>query len=369
MTFVSASSANVLKIDVKITLQDFLLDVQATVKAQGVTGLFGANGSGKSTLLRIIAGLEPAAQGSIRMAERCWLDSRARVHIDAHQRPIGYVFQDARLFTHLDVAGNLDFAARRNHGAGPAFDDVVDALDLAALLQRDVADLSGGERQRVALGRTLLCNPELLLLDEPLAALDAVRKSDIMPYLESLQTRFSLPTIYVSHSIDEMLRLADEVIVLEAGRVKTQGETRRALNGLPPALLGSRYGVSSVLEATVVRQLTDLSLTELQVGAQAMFLPERGHLQPGERLLLRVRAGEVALATTEPRDISIRNILRGRLLDVEEHAGQAFAIARIDVAGSVLHCQLTRQAVSDLRLEPDMQVFALLKTASFDVHD
>lgn len=365
----SASAEKLLTLDLQLALQDFALDVQAAVKLQGVTGLFGPSGSGKSTLLRVIAGFETTATGRVSVGDRCWLDSKKRLHLAPHRRPVGYVFQDARLFMHLDVAGNLDFAATRNGGYGPQQADVIDALDLAPLLQRDVAGLSGGERQRVALGRTLLCNPQLLLLDEPLAALDVARKEDILPYLESLQARFSLPTIYVSHSVDEILRLADEVIVLDAGRVHAQGATRSVLNDLHPALVGSRFDVSSVLDAVVVRQLADLSLTELQVGGQAMFVPQRPRLTPGEHVLLRVRAGEVALATSEPRDISIRNVLCGRLLTIEEFADQAFAMAHIEVAGSILRCQLTRQAVRELQLQPDMPVFALLKTASFDAHE
>ncbi|MDZ7642957.1 MAG: ATP-binding cassette domain-containing protein [Woeseiaceae bacterium] len=206
--------------------------MQADVELDGVTGLFGASGSGKSTLLRLIAGLERADDGHVRFAGKPWQD--AGTFVPPHRRPVGYVFQDARLFRHLDVAGNLRFAARRrsDDGAGPQFDEVVAACDLDPLLDRDVRALSGGEQQRVALARTLLCGPRLLLFDEPLAALDAARKHDILPYIESLQARFGIPAIYVSHSMDEIVRLADRVIVLADGRVQARGPTVPVLDGL-----------------------------------------------------------------------------------------------------------------------------------------
>jgi molybdate transport system ATP-binding protein len=358
-----------LALDVQLVLQKFRLQVRTAISLHGVTGLFGESGSGKSTLLRIIAGFAADASGTLSIDGRDWLNSGARLNVPAHRRPIAYVFQDARLFTHLDVQGNLQFAAKRNGGAGPQFDEVVAALDLAPLLGRAVDTLSGGERQRVALGRALLCNPRLLLLDEPLAALDARRKQDIMPYLESLQARFSLPTIYVSHSIDEILRLADEVVVLQGGRVIAQGETRSVLNGLGTVADSRQFEVSSVLEGVVTQQLPDLCLTELRVGEQSIVVPAQQARAPGSRMLLRVRAGEVALATAEPAGISIRNVLRGRISRIEADSARAFALVHVDIDGTVLRCQLTRQAILDLQLQPGMAVFALLKTASFDAHD
>lgn len=363
----SAELPQVLTLDVRAPLGDFLLNVQTDVDLVGVTGLFGPSGSGKSTLLRVIAGFEPAARGRVAMGGRDWLNSSSGLDVPPHERGAGLVFQDARLFGHLDVAGNLAFAASRNNGRGPQLNDVVAALDLGPLLQRPVAVLSGGERQRVALGRTLLSNPQILLLDEPLAALDAARKRDILPYLESLQGRFALPTIYVSHQVDEIVRLADRVIVLGDGAIAESGPTSVVLNRMPrgPEL---EFELSAVLECRVVEHLHELQLLKIACGDQLMFVPGRRGLASGDRVLVRLRAGEVALATRKPRDISIRNVLRGSLRRVDENAAGPFAMAHIDVEGTTVYSQLTRQAAEELGLEPGMEVFALVKTASFDEH-
>ncbi|MEQ8208184.1 MAG: ATP-binding cassette domain-containing protein, partial [Woeseia sp.] len=214
-----AESNAVLSIDVRKSFADFALSVTSDISLDGVTGLFGASGSGKSTLLRVIAGFEKGVAGTVRMTDKVWLDSKSGEFVPAFRRQVGYVFQDARLFEHLDVAGNLRFAENRASGRGPEFAEVVAALDLHSLLDRAVTKLSGGERQRVALGRTLLCRPGLLLLDEPLAALDSARKQEILPYLETLRARFGIPTVYVSHAVDEIVRLADRVIVLQDGKI------------------------------------------------------------------------------------------------------------------------------------------------------
>jgi len=266
-----------LDIDVGRQVPDFDLTVRASIPLHGVTGLFGSSGSGKSTLLRIIAGFEKAARANVRAGDELWADSGAGVFVPPHARPVGYLFQDARLFPHLDVRGNLEFASRRSAGGGPRFNEVVAALDLDKLLGRDCSRLSGGERQRVALGRTLLCNPRLLLLDEPLAGLDVGRKGDIIPYLESLPERFGLPAIYVSHSIDEIVRLAARVLVLDNGKVAAFGETAAVLDALQSAVPGGA-AVSSILDAVVVRHLPDLQLSELRCGRQTLFIPERGTL-------------------------------------------------------------------------------------------
>ncbi len=362
-----ADAAPRLAIDVRHQVGDFALQVSAAIALQGVTGLFGPSGSGKSTLLRILAGFEGAARGSVQAGETVWTDSSRGIHLPAYARPVGYLFQDARLFAHLDVRGNLEFAARRSGGGGPRFDDVVAALDLQSLLARDCLRLSGGERQRVALGRTLLCNPQLLLLDEPLAALDARRKDEIIPYLDSIPTRFGIPTVYVSHSIAEIVRLASQVLVLEEGAVSAFGDTAAVLNALQPATPGIEP-VASILDTVLVRQLPALHLSELACGEQSIYVPERTGLAAGEHMRLRVRASDVALATSEPRDLSIRNVLRGSLQSISSESGQPFALAVIDVDGTALRCQLTTHAVRELALRPGMPVFALLKTAAFDEH-
>jgi molybdate transport system ATP-binding protein len=218
----------------RISFRDFELDVSHRFALDGITALFGPSGCGKSTLLRIIAGLEEKAGGRIAFGGEVWLDTASRIFVPPHLRGVGYVFQDARLFPHLSVEGNLRYAARRSAGIDHriAFDDVVAALDLGPLLSRRTGALSGGERQRVAMGRTLLARPRLLLMDEPLAALDIQRKAEILPYIERLPERFGVAVIYVTHAIDEVVRLARRMVVLGAGRKIADGSVAEVLERL-----------------------------------------------------------------------------------------------------------------------------------------
>jgi len=348
-----------LEIEQRFARPGFELDVATSIPLEGVTGLTGPNGAGKSTFLALVAGFEKG-EGAIRCAGETWADSRTGRVLPAHRRPVGTLFQDGRLFSHLDVAGNLRYAERRAEG-GPRFDEVAAALDLDPLFDRRIDALSGGERQRVALGRTLLSGPRLLLLDEPLASLDVARKREILDYLESVLARFSLPAIYVSHSVDEILRLAERVILLEAGRVRAEGPTAAVFND--PR--GDANG-PSVLEARIASQLPDLGLTELDFEGQAVFVPQLRDRERGRLVRLRVDAEDVAIATERPAASSFRNVLEGRIEDVVTLPGSAFAVATVRVGGARLRCHLTRQAVVELELVAGMHCWALLKTASFE---
>jgi molybdate transport system ATP-binding protein len=358
---------SLLHLDVQKSYPGFELNVSTSIALHGVTGLFGPSGSGKSTLLRIIAGFERHVSGSVRTSDEIWHDSRDRVHVPAFRRDVGFVFQDARLFTHLTVSGNLRYAANRSTGIGPEWDDVVVVLDLQSLLNRDVAGLSGGERQRVAIARTLLSKPRLLLLDEPLASLDSARKQEILPYLEALPERFGIPAIYVSHSVDEILRMAERLVVLRAGKLCDEGNTVDVLNRLEPG--GTAGDAASVLEALVRKQLPDLQLTELAINGQSIFVPALRAHRPGQRVLIRVRASDVALATTRPQNISVRNVIQGAVTSIQDLPDSPFALATVDVHGALLRAQLTRQAVAELRLAAGSEVFALLKTATLAGRD
>ncbi len=360
---------SLLQLDVAKVYGDFELNVTTSVALSGVTGLFGPSGSGKSTLLRIIAGFEKDVSGSVRTPDEVWQDSHSRLYVPAFRREVGYVFQNARLFTHLDVSGNLRYASDRSSGVGPEWDDVVSALDLAPLLQRSVAGLSGGECQRVALARTLLSKPRLLLLDEPLAALDSARKHEILPYLEALPGRFAIPAIYVSHSVDEIVRLAERVLVLRAGKVHAQGNTVDVLNSLESENEFAAADSATVLEARVHKQLPDLHLTELLFEQQSLFVPALPSHQLGQRVLLRVHANDVALATSSPRNCSVRNVLAGQLAQIQEFPGSPFALASVDIGGVTLRARLTRHAVHELKLTAGAQVYALLKTATLADRD
>ena len=364
----SASSDNRLAIDAQVGYASFDLEVTMELELEGVTGVFGPSGSGKSTLLRIIAGFEKDATGSIRFAGETWLDSTAATFMAAHRRPVGYVFQDARLFEHLTVDGNLQFAARRvSAGTGTiSYGDVCKTFELESLLGRRVDALSGGERQRVAIARTLLAQPRLLLLDEPLAALDIGRKGDILPYLDALSSQFGIPVVYVSHAIDEIARLADRVVVLDAGRVTAIGDVADTLNRVELQSAVSRFEAVTVLETTVTEHIEELNLTRLDHRGQTIVVPSLPHLGPGETTRLYVRAGDVALATARPEGLSFRNVLAGELLDIEEDPAGAFALVSIGIDGATLRAHLTRHAIDELGLRNGTRVYALLKTASFD---
>jgi molybdate transport system ATP-binding protein len=357
-----------LTIKARLAWPGFKLDVDHSLPMDRITGLFGPSGGGKSTLLRIISGLERRAIGRVECAGECWQDSASRKFVPAWRRQVGIVFQDTRLFEHRDVAGNLEFAIRRSTPAQVAVsrEEIVDALGIEPLLTRRVNELSGGERQRVAIARTLCAQPRILLLDEPLAALDSGRKGEILPYLEALPGRFGIPVIYVSHAADEVARLCDHVAVLDQGRISHTGNTTDVLNHLDPGVRrGTAVGVT-VIEAVVIEQLQDVHLTRLEHSGQYFVVPMLTHLSPGKVIRLSIRANDVAIATEEPRSLSFRNILKGTLAGIESRDDSAFATVLVDIGNTTLKAELTRHAVRELRLEAGMPVFALLKTASFD---
>jgi molybdate transport system ATP-binding protein len=363
-----AEHARFLTIKARLAWPGFLLDVDHTLELNRITGLFGPSGGGKSTLLRIIAGFERQATGSIEFDGANWQDTASGNFMPAWRRPVGTVFQDTRLFEHRNVEGNLEFAMQRSSEAEITIsrDEVVEALGIESLLARPVGALSGGERQRVAIARTLCAQPRLLLLDEPLAALDSGRKSEILPYLEALPERFGIPVIYVSHSVDEIARLCDQVAVIDGGRISHTGRTSDVLNQLDVDFRRAASANISVIESTVTEQLTDLQLTRLEYSGQHFVVPMLTHLATGAVIRLSVRASDVASATEEPRGLSFRNILKGTLTGIESSGDSAFATALVDIGGATLKAELTRHAVRELKLAEGMRVYALLKTASFD---
>ena len=354
-----------LSLRVKVDFPGFSLDVDEQLSLRGVTGLFGPSGGGKSTLLRIVAGLESRAVGDVSFAGDQWQTDTS--FIPAFQRPVGYVFQDARLFLHLTVDGNLRYARDRCRPDGAiSYDEVISAIDLQPLLHRHVDRLSGGERQRVAIARTLLTNPRLLLLDEPLAALDVGRKREILPYIEALPKRFGIPAIYVSHAIDEMVRLADDVVVLESGRVTATGPAVSILNRDDLQSAASPFESITILEVSVVEHLEDLFLTRVDYRGQQISVPVLGSLGVGDVARLSVRSSDVVIATEAPRGLSVRNMLEGNVLSIDPHAHSAFATVSVDVGGASIKAQLTHSAVEELSLAKGSLVFVLIKTASFD---
>jgi len=350
---------------VNIAFSDFTLDVDCALPLEGVTALFGASGSGKSTLLRIISGLEKRARGRVCFGDEVWQNGNGR-RLPPHRRGIGYVFQDARLFAHLSVAGNLRYSARRAGGGCPIhFDDVVDSLELGPLLRRRTTELSGGERQRVALGRALLARPRLMLMDEPLAALDAKRKADILPYIERLPAVFRVPTIYVTHNMAEVTRLADRMLVLSDGRVAAEGPVADVLTRLDLSPETGRFEAGTVLTATVISHDEAYQLTVLEHAGQRIEAP-RADLALGAQVRLRVRARDVMLATQRPSGISARNVLHGTIQEIADEPDTAFAETLVDIGGASLRSRITRKTVAELDLKPGAPVYAIVKAITFD---
>ncbi len=352
-----------IEVDLAVERGGFRLAARFTAPTPGVVALFGPSGAGKSTLVNAIAGLIPAT-GTVRLDGTAWLDSASGTSVAAERRRIGYVFQDSRLFPHLDVAGNLGYGERRApRGERYAVrDEIVALLGLQALLRRRVHQLSGGERQRVALGRALLAQPRLLLLDEPLAAIDTARRDEVLPYLESLRDRFAIPMLYVSHQYDEVLRLATDVVLLAAGRVLATGSA--AAISLDPrlrAVIGSD-AVGAVLEAGIsaVDPATGLASVEVGAGRLRLALPDA---RVGARLRLHILARDVILAIAPPHGLSVRNALEGTLVEVVAEGRDAM-LAVVEVAGARLLARITREAADELGLRPGLPVWALVKTAS-----
>jgi molybdate transport system ATP-binding protein len=354
-----------LSLDVSIAFTNFRLNVALDLPVSGTTALFGPSGCGKTTLLRVIAGLERHASGTVRFGDELW-QGHSKTFIPPHRRPIGYAFQDGRLFPHLSVEGNLRYAARRAGGsdASAHFDQIVAAIGLGPLLPRGVSMLSGGEKQRVAIGRALLASPKLLLMDEPLASLDDVRKAEIMPYLERLRDETNVPIVLVSHSVAEVARLADTVAVLAEGRLAAFGPTSEILGRLDVLPLEERGEGGAVIEATVEAHDERYGMTVLKARAGQIHVP-RLDASPGSVVRLRIRARDVMVAVRNPEGLSALNVLEGRVAAMQTGIGHE-AEVRIDCNGDTIVASITRQSLETLGLAIGQIAFAVIKTVSFD---
>ncbi|MEJ0028502.1 MAG: molybdenum ABC transporter ATP-binding protein [Rhizomicrobium sp.] len=342
----------------------FALAVDFALPRPGVTALFGASGAGKSTVVAAIAGTFRPREGRIVIDGRAVLDTAKGIFVPPQQRRAGMVFQDARLFPHMSVRDNLLFGWRRAAVKADAgdIDRVVALLGLEALLARRPRMLSGGEKSRVALGRALLSSPEILLLDEPLAALDAQRRGEILPYLERLRDEAKLPMLYVSHSLDEVARLADDIVVVKGGRSVLHGSVFDVLTGLElPALAGSPP-VGAVIAATVAAHRDD-GLTALDFDGGTLFVSRLSD-PVGTRLRLRVRAEEIMLALEEPRGISANNVLSARVAAVAENGLQADV--QLLCGATRLIARITSASAARLALAPGKPVYAIVKSVTVD---
>jgi molybdate transport system ATP-binding protein len=352
-----------LDLSVRRRLGAFRLDV-ALSSGAGVTALFGPSGSGKSTLVAMVAGLARPDAGRIVVDGRVLFDSQAGIDLPPEARRLGCVFQEARLFPHLAVRGNLLFGWHRLPAPERRvdFDAVVEVLGIGHLLERRPAALSGGEKQRVAIGRALLAAPRILLMDEPLAALDAARKAELLPFIADLGRRFAIPVLYVSHAMDEVLRLADTLVLMEDGRAAAFGPVEDLLARADLAHLTGLGEAGAVVRATVERHDDAHGITALSF-AGGTLLVGRLDLPPGASVRLRVRARDVALAIEPPGRISVRNVLEGRVVSVTAGAGHV-ADVMLDCGGTLIWSQITALAQSQLRLAPGMRAYALVKAVT-----
>jgi molybdate transport system ATP-binding protein len=354
-------------LSVAIEHQQGAFDLNAAFECgAGVTALFGRSGAGKTSLINAIAGLVRPRKGRIVFDGETLFDSARGVHVRAGRRHFGYVFQEGRLFPHLTVRQNLTYSHWFNRGlhSGGDFAHIVDLLGIGALLQRRPAQLSGGEQQRVAIGRALLAKPRLLLLDEPLASLDAQRKDEILRYLRLLRDETRIPMVYVSHAVEEVLQLADQVVLLAAGRVVTSGSVETVMGRPDLDGAGDVFEGGAVIEARVNSVDRDDGVATLGFDGGTLTVGNLA-VQAGEAVRVRIRAREVSIALVLPQHISIQNILRGRVVAMDEaHAGSVNVT--IAVGAATLRSRITKRAARQLALQPGQLVYALIKAVSLD---
>jgi len=341
----------------------FSLEASFAAPAPGVIALFGRSGSGKTTLVNLIAGLLAPDSGMIRLGSDTLTDTEAGLSVPAQQRRIGYVFQDGRLFPHLTVAANLRYGLKRARQAPRiiGFEEVVALLGLERLLARRPYQLSGGEVQRVALGRALLAQPRLLLLDEPLASVDLPRREEVLPYLEALRDRLAIPMVYVSHQFEEVVRLATYLVLLEGGRVLAQGTLgEMSLRPELQAIVGPDM-VGAVLDGSVTRVDAENGTTDLAVGAGTLQVSLRG-APLGARVRLQVLARDVILALQPVQGLSVRNALPGTVTRVT--SDEFGALVTMDVGGAAVLARITHAALAALQLKPGDAAWTLFKAVS-----
>lgn len=352
-----------IRVDLTLARAAHCTRADLTLPGRGVTALFGPSGAGKTTILRMLAGLERGA-GSLQVNGECWQDDVRGVFLPVHRRALGYVFQEASLFPHLDVRANLLFGYRRipDQQRRIAPEAAIDLLGIAPLLARAPAQLSGGERQRVAIARALLTSPQLLLLDEPLSALDTRRKEEVLPWLERLNSELDMPVVYVTHSIDEVCRLADHLVLLEAGQVAASGPLADTLARLDlPAAF--ELEASAVLEGCVTAIDSDYQLATLRFAGGELKVAA-GDLQSGQTRRVRIHARDVSLARSDAHDCSIVNRIPATVTAIRPASQPGQVLVQLDAGGSLLLARITRLSLDILQLAAGQQVWAQIKSVA-----
>ncbi|MEC8472618.1 MAG: molybdenum ABC transporter ATP-binding protein [Pseudomonadota bacterium] len=340
----------------------FELVIDEQLAARGVTAIFGPSGCGKTTLLRALAGLQPIHSGVLRVTGVAWHDQAGS--LPAHQRPVGFVFQEASLFEHMSVAGNLEFASKRapERLGSEQIQEIKEFLEIDQLLPQKPAQLSGGERQRVAIARALLVRPQLLLMDEPLAALDQTRKREILPFLDRLKSELDLPIIYVTHALDEVTRLADDLLIMEEGRVKASGPVDEVLTRLDvPRLLGEEAG--AVVEGSVTERDSQWQLLRLDFNGGHLWLRDSGE-SIGQCVRIRILARDVSLSIADEQASSILNRLPARVIDMAGDTDRAMLMVRLSMGETILLARISKKSASQLKLHQNQRLWVQIKSVA-----
>lgn len=345
----------------RIDWPGFTLDIDLSLPGRGVTGIFGQSGSGKTTLLRCIAGLERAQHGFLSFKGDVWQDDKT--FLPVYKRPLGYVFQEPSLFPHLSVLKNLRYGLSRSKSVQKvSLEQAIDLLGIGNLLERKPDHLSGGERQRVGIARALAVSPSILLMDEPLAAIDVARKQEIFPYLERLRDELILPVLYVTHAPDEVARMADHLVILNGGRAITHGPLAETLTRLDlPIHLGEERAV--VLECVVAEQDETWHLTRVEFSGGSLWIRDRG-LPVGRLVRVLVPSEGVSLCLKRQEDTSILNILPGRIEEVADEDHPGLSMVRVRIGETAVLARVTKRSLAALALKPDQQVWIQVKSVA-----
>ena len=355
-----------IEIQLRQALADFDLDLDFSLSDNSVTALFGPSGAGKSTVINLIAGLQRPQHGRISINGTLVEHTRSNISLSPQRRNIGYVFQQARLFPHLNVEKNLLFGWQRaEHRASQTeISHLVTLLGIGSLLSRKPAALSGGEKQRVALGRAILSNPDLLLLDEPLTGLDHKRRDEILPYIERIRSEQQIPILYVSHSIDEVTRIADYLHIINRGKIVAKGSVSEVFSRIDLYPITGRFEAGAIIDGRITKHHRSLALSEIGFGRQTLTVPmvDAG---VGESIRVRVRARDIIIARHKPEDISANNILQGEILDIRSGDGP-YADLQLQCSDTRLIARITRHSAERLQLNVGATVYAVIKSVTID---
>jgi molybdate transport system ATP-binding protein len=361
---------NSIHLQIQLNRSAFMLDVDLQLPGQGITAIFGASGSGKTTLLRAVAGLEKNQQGRIQIGAHIWQDTQQGIDLPTWQRPLGYVFQESSLLPHLTVSDNLNFGLKRalktsgnaQPDAAKALQASIELLGIGNLLQRMPDQLSGGERQRVAIARAIAMQPQLLLMDEPLASLDAARRQEIFPWLSKLRDELKMPMLYVTHSADEVARLADHLVVLDKGNVKAQGPVSTVLTQVVnPVVVGEDAG--ALIAGHIGQVDTQWHLSRVDFEGGCVWMRDAG-VSVGKTVRIRILARDVSLATTEPQNTSIQNQLLGTIQSITPDAHPSQVMVVLKCGAEEVLARVTKRAVDELGLQVGQPVWAQVKSVA-----